>query len=72
MGEFGRDIVIENRRQWSGDHCMHADVVPGVLAANVPLGDGEANMIDIAPTVLDAMGLSPASTMQGKSLLERP
>ena len=71
-GEFGRDIVIENRRQWSGDHCMHADVVPGVLAANVPLGDGEANMIDIAPTVLDAMGLSPASTMQGKSLLERP
>jgi len=31
--------------------------------------DGSVSLVDVAPTILDTLGMSPPSTMQGRSLL---
>ncbi len=62
-------IICENTRPWSGDHCVDPDLVPGILLANHPLQCEQPSIMDIAPTVTDALGVKPDSRMQGRSLL---
>lgn len=76
-GSVGR-AFMPNDRPWCGDHCQHPAVVPGVLFSNLPLqvaaaGEsvphgGSPHMTDIAPTVLDLLGVNPPDYMDGKSL----
>ena len=59
----------DNRKAWSGDHIIDPALVPGVLMMNRPFqGDG-ANLLDLAPTILDALGGEPARDMEGRTLL---
>jgi predicted AlkP superfamily phosphohydrolase/phosphomutase len=59
----------DNRKKWSGDHIVDPGLVPGVLLANRPFrGDG-ARLLDLAPTILDALGADRGPAMEGRSLL---
>ena len=59
----------DNRRKWGGDHIVDPALVPGVLFMNRPFrGDG-ASLVDLAPTILDALGHPPGPAMEGSSLL---
>lgn len=65
------DIIFDdNTKAWSGDHCIDPELVPGVLFANRPLGEGRENLsiTDLAPTLLDLFGIDAPRWMDGTSL----
>ncbi|MBI4462840.1 MAG: alkaline phosphatase family protein [Acidobacteria bacterium] len=65
-GKVTRTVFEDNRKAWSGDHCMDANLVPGVLFCNRKLEGETPHIGDIAPTVLDLFGVKPPRHMQGK------
>lgn len=69
LGAAGDKILEDNHRKWSGDHCIAADEVPGVLLSNRPVVSGDVGLVDVAPTVLGEFGIAPPPEMVGKSFL---
>ena len=69
-GGIGKDVIYPNDRRWNGDHCHDHRLVPGTLASNVKLRTENATILDIAPTVLRALGVAAPSYMEGKSLIQ--
>jgi predicted AlkP superfamily phosphohydrolase/phosphomutase len=69
LGGVPSGLFADNRKKWSGDHIVDPALVPGVLLMNRAFrGDG-ASLLDLAPTILDALGLPPGPAMEGSSLL---
>src|SRR5262249_28802767 len=55
LGGIPRTVFEDNVKKWSGDHIIDPCLVPGVLFMNRPFpGDG-ASLVDLAPTILDAL-----------------
>lgn len=82
VGKTAARVFSDNTKAWSGDHCMHPELVPGVLVTNLKLPDAAPDteeaaarvaagprIIDIGPTVLDLLGVPVPAYMDGKSLL---
>ncbi len=69
IGKCGPAVFSDNLKAWSGDHCIHPDLVPGVLFSNWKFAASSANILDIAPTALELLGMPKPSYMDGKSLL---
>jgi len=44
--------------------------VPGVIFSNKPIVAIGPDLIDLAPTILKALGVSPPAAMTGKNLFE--
>jgi predicted AlkP superfamily phosphohydrolase/phosphomutase len=68
-GAVRAELFEDNRKCWSGDHCVDSEIVPGVLFTNVPLQEKDAGLIDIGPTVLALFGVEVPAYMTGRSLL---
>ncbi|MDP6451166.1 MAG: alkaline phosphatase family protein, partial [Lentisphaeria bacterium] len=68
VGKCGTDIFAPNTNAWSGDHCVHPDLVPGVLFSSIKLKD-DASIIDVGPTTLELLGVARPGYMDGESLL---
>lgn len=68
-GKCASQVFSDNMKAWSGDHCIHPELVPGILFSNLALGNGSPNIVDVAPTVLDLLGVSKPAYMDGNSLL---
>jgi predicted AlkP superfamily phosphohydrolase/phosphomutase len=71
LGAAGEALVEDNHHKWSGDHCMAANAVPGVLLSNRPVVSNDVGLADIAPTLLGEFGITPPKEMVGKSFLAR-
>ena len=69
VGQMGEDVFSDNTKPWSGDHCIHPALVPGVLFSNWKLNGNDAHITDLAPTTLELLGLDTPSYMDGTSLL---
>jgi predicted AlkP superfamily phosphohydrolase/phosphomutase len=69
VGSCGGAVFSDNRKAWSGDHCFHPELVPGVLFCNRPLRTEGAGIVDIAPTVLELLGVDRPAYMDGRSLV---
>lgn len=69
IGKCSATVFSDNTKAWSGDHCIHPDLVPGVLFSNWKFPAPTANILDIAPTALELLGMSTPSYMDGRSLL---
>ena len=65
------DLFEDNTKCWSGDHCVDAEIVPGVLFSSVPLEGSTADLMDMGPTVLDLFGVDTPAYMTGRSLVTR-
>ena len=63
------DVIEDNVKNWSGDHCMNPPEVPGVLFCNRAIRTAGASIMDIGPTVLDLFGIPTPSYCDGRSLL---
>ncbi|MCZ6674824.1 MAG: alkaline phosphatase family protein [Verrucomicrobia bacterium] len=59
----------DNVKKWSGDHIIDPALVPGVLFMNRSFQGERANLLDLAPTILAALGVPKGSAMEGDSLL---
>lgn len=69
VGKCAADVFSDNTKAWSGDHCIHPNLVPGILFSNKSLGTDPASIIDLAPTTLDLLGVDKPAYMDGRSLL---
>jgi predicted AlkP superfamily phosphohydrolase/phosphomutase len=59
----------DNDRRWGGDHIVDPARVPGVLFMNRPFDGADARLLDLAPTILAALGVPKGPAMEGRSLL---
>ncbi len=72
-GGTAGDVFEDNVKAWSGDHCIAAELVPGVLFSNARVSTDGPRMVDLAPTVLALFGVAPPPYMEGRALaLELP
>ncbi|MFI5394383.1 MAG: alkaline phosphatase family protein [Candidatus Binatia bacterium] len=69
LGSVPAELIEDNHKKWSGDHCMAADAVPGVLLSNRPVVSRPVGLQDLAPTVLREFGIPVPTEMVGKPLL---
>jgi predicted AlkP superfamily phosphohydrolase/phosphomutase len=70
VGKTSPEVFSDNKKAWSGDHCIHPDLVPGVLFANIALNANKpARIVDVAPTTLELLGVDKPDYMDGQSLL---
>jgi predicted AlkP superfamily phosphohydrolase/phosphomutase len=83
VGGFAKSLIEDNLRRWSGDHIVDPEAVPGILFVNEKLAPARAgtpvppnselsrtpNIIDLAPTILNYLGVPVPKIMEGTSLL---
>jgi predicted AlkP superfamily phosphohydrolase/phosphomutase len=86
VGGFANALLEDNTRRWSGDHIMDPEAVPGILLVSqdthFPQNQGEVghpqryskienpSIVDLAPTILNYLGVPVPQTMEGTSLLK--
>jgi hypothetical protein len=61
-------LFEDNVKRWSGDHIVDPELVPGVLFMNRPFRSEGASLLDLAPTILSALGAPLAPAMEGTVL----
>jgi predicted AlkP superfamily phosphohydrolase/phosphomutase len=69
MGGVAENQFEDNVRKWSGDHIIDPECVPGVLFMNRPFQARKARLLDLAPTILAALGVAKSPAMEGAALL---
>ena len=57
IGAVGREVLTDNMKMWSGDHCMDAPDVPGILATSRPLKKPATRLNNLAAAVLAEFGV---------------
>jgi bisphosphoglycerate-independent phosphoglycerate mutase (AlkP superfamily) len=55
-------------KSWSGDHCVDPEVVPGVIFSSLDYEAEKPRITDLAPTILELLGVEPPGYMTGRSL----
>lgn len=68
VGRITREVIHDNIKAWSGDHCIDHTLVPGVLFCNRPIDADRPRLMDIGPTVLDMFGVDVPKHMDGRPL----
>jgi len=57
LGKVGPDVFTNNTEEWSGDHCMDPDAVPGILVTSRPLKKAAPRLQDLAAALLAEYGI---------------
>jgi len=68
LGALPTVVFEDNMLKWSGDHCIAADEVPGILMTNRPILRDNPALVDMAPTLLRLFGIEPLAEMVGGDL----
>ena len=68
MGGVPEGLIEDNTKAWGGDHIIDPELVPGFLAMSHPFRAEGARLLDLAPTILGALGVPPAPSMEGETL----
>ncbi len=68
VGQVTEQVFHPNTKAWSGDHCIDASFVPGVLFSNRRIEAENPRLMDIGPTVLEMFGVQVPGYMDGKPL----
>jgi len=68
LGGIGRGLFEDNTDRWSGDHCIAAELVPGILVSNLKLTVPDPELCDLGPSILALFGLEPPGTMRGRNI----
>ena len=69
-GKISGDIIVDNTRKWSGDHCIDPREVPGILFSNRKINTENPGIIDIAPSVLELLGIAKPGYMDGQPIVQ--
>jgi predicted AlkP superfamily phosphohydrolase/phosphomutase len=68
-GKVTDNVIEDNERSWSGDHCIDPKAVPGILFSNLKVTAADPNIVDVAPTILKLFGIDAPKYMTGKNIL---
>jgi predicted AlkP superfamily phosphohydrolase/phosphomutase len=69
IGSFPKDLITDNDERWSGDHCMAAEVLPGIFLSNRKLKIENPSLSDITPAILLEFGIQPPENMTGRPVI---
>lgn len=69
LGGIAEGLFEDNQKKWSGDHVVDPAIVPGILLLNRPFHKEDVELVDLAPTIIDALGAKKSADMEGRSLL---
>jgi predicted AlkP superfamily phosphohydrolase/phosphomutase len=69
LGGIPHGQFEDNTRAWSGDHIIDPAAVPGILFLNRPATRNHADIRDLAPTILNYLGVPKPEAMERQSLL---
>ncbi len=69
MGNFPKEIVVDNTEKWSGDHCVDPDIVPGIFLMNRNVNIQNPKFHDITPTILKIFGIDKPAEMIGSCVI---
>ena len=69
VGQVTEDVVTDNTRSWSGDHCVDPDIVPGVFLCNRAITAEQPRLVDIPATTMRLFGQPIPRYMQGRMIL---
>jgi predicted AlkP superfamily phosphohydrolase/phosphomutase len=56
LGGVPAEVIVDNTRMWSGDHCMDHEAVPGLLLTNRPLRQPAASLKELAAAIVAEFG----------------
>jgi predicted AlkP superfamily phosphohydrolase/phosphomutase len=65
-GGVGREIISDNTKAWSGDHCADPPTLPGILLSNQQLKVSNPDIIDLPSTILSLLGCTVPEYMEGR------
>lgn len=69
LGGIPAEIIVENKSNWSGDHCsFDPSITQGIFLSNRKFARESPSIIDIAPTVLEIFNLSIPEEMGGEPI----
>ena len=68
LGGFSDSTIEDNLDRWSGDHCVAADLVPGILLTNRKITADRPELCDITATICGACGIDAMTGMTGRNL----
>lgn len=65
IGQVTDQLFHDNKKAWSGDHCIDPKLVPGVLFCNRKIDAERPRLMDLGPTVLGMFGVDVPKHMDG-------
>lgn len=71
LGKYPREIILDNREPWSGDHTMDSFYMSGVFLCNRSFAADTPALYDVAPTLLGLFGAPRNELMTGTDLFKR-
>ena len=70
LGGVPPDVVEDNTRVWSGDHCSNdPNLVRGIFFINRKINTDSPGMLDVMPTVMKLLELDAPEDLDGTPLL---
>lgn len=70
LGNFPQEWLVDNLDPWSGDHCIAAELVPGVVLSNKKINRENPYLYDLAPTILAEFGIQKEEQMVGAPIFQ--
>ncbi len=70
LGEFPKEVFVDNQNAWSGDHSIDYRLVPGVLISNRRITLSEPALYDLTVALLDEFGVQKKPEMIGEDCLQ--
>ena len=68
LGEVSNAVIEDNQDEWRGDHCIAAELVPGVFLSNRKARIDHLWLGDVPVTLLHEFGVRPAAGMRGRAI----
>jgi len=69
LGGIPPKVIVENKSNWSGDHCsFDPSITQGIFISNKKFAGESPSIIDIAPTVLELFNLPIPEEMDGEPI----
>ncbi|HVX66969.1 MAG TPA: alkaline phosphatase family protein [Bryobacteraceae bacterium] len=68
LGVVAKDLVSDNQDEWRGDHCIAAELVPGVFLSNRRSRIPNPRLADLTVTLLREFGIPRPAEMEGRPI----
>jgi len=69
LGAVPKEIIEDNTQAWIGDHCMAAEVVPGVFLSNRSIRRDSPDLVDVTATIFNQFGVTPSEKIKGQPII---
>lgn len=69
VGQVTEEVITDNTRSWSGDHCVDPDIVPGIFFCDRAINTEAPRLVDIPATVMKLFGHEIPNYMQGQMII---